>query len=518
MTHREEPVDVLVIGAGFGGLATALELAERGRSVELAEALNYPGGCASTFTRGGHSYESGATLTSGFAPGQLFRRWTDRHGLELRIEALDPVIEQRGPGGSLPLGPSRSELESHFLGLAGAPVEGLKRYFDLARRVSNLVWELLEHPELLPPLDAGACLGHLRRLPRSCPILPILGKSLHRVLTRYGIADWAPLRNHLEALCQITVQCGVGEAEAAFAMATAEYPHRGVAHLHGGLGTLARALLGAIEGLGGRATLSNRIRSLERRGEFWVAQGRRGPIRSRRVVLNLLPGAVSSLLEAGGPLGTNEQTALARLARLDRRLEDAWGACMLYRRVLPPEGASDRGLHLQLVDDPHRPLRDGNHVFCSISSAEADASVGTSRGARSMTVSTHVHRSEFDGGSPKEIATRIDAIHDRMRATIEARAPEWTRGQVSEFTASPRTFERFTGRPLGLVGGPPKKAGIRTWLQWGGQEPIRGLHLCGDTMFPGQSTLATALGGVRLAQRLDRKLGGRRTVAHSPAK
>jgi len=56
--------DFAVIGAGFGGLATALELARGGASVAIFEALKYPGGCASTFTRRGHQFESGATLGS----------------------------------------------------------------------------------------------------------------------------------------------------------------------------------------------------------------------------------------------------------------------------------------------------------------------------------------------------------------------------------------------------------------------------------------------------------------------
>ena len=61
--------DVAVIGAGFGGLGAALKLSEAGLRVGLVEALNSPGGCASTFKRRGYAFESGATLFSGFAEG-----------------------------------------------------------------------------------------------------------------------------------------------------------------------------------------------------------------------------------------------------------------------------------------------------------------------------------------------------------------------------------------------------------------------------------------------------------------
>ena len=61
-----EQADVVVIGAGFGGLSAALHFAEAGRDVVLFEALNYPGGCASTFERFGQRYESGATMFGAF--------------------------------------------------------------------------------------------------------------------------------------------------------------------------------------------------------------------------------------------------------------------------------------------------------------------------------------------------------------------------------------------------------------------------------------------------------------------
>jgi phytoene dehydrogenase-like protein len=82
MSSSSPPVyDAIVIGAGFGGLGAALGLAERGARVCLLEALRYPGGCASTFTKvvrdaEGHAqtcrFDAGATVVSGLAPHQLF--------------------------------------------------------------------------------------------------------------------------------------------------------------------------------------------------------------------------------------------------------------------------------------------------------------------------------------------------------------------------------------------------------------------------------------------------------------
>jgi phytoene dehydrogenase-like protein len=69
------------------------------------------------------------------------------------------------------------------------------------------------------------------------------------------------------------------------------------------------------------------------------------------------------------------------------------------------------------------------------------------------------------------------------RSSWRSVAPEWARDVRHELTASPRTFERFT-----------RRLGPRPVMQ--------GLWLVGDSVFPGQSTLATALGGVRTAARI----------------
>jgi len=97
------PVDVLVIGAGFGGLAAALALAEQGARVTLCEALAYPGGCACTFERKGVRWEAGATLFSGLGAGQLYGDWITRWDLPVTIDWIDPVFETRVPGLALPV-------------------------------------------------------------------------------------------------------------------------------------------------------------------------------------------------------------------------------------------------------------------------------------------------------------------------------------------------------------------------------------------------------------------------------
>lgn len=478
-----EDFDVVVIGAGFGGLAAALEATERGLKVGLCEALKYPGGCASTFTRDGVQYESGATLFSGLDEAQLFGQWRSRLDLPVHFDRLSVPIELRTPAMTLPVPADRSALIDSFCQMPDAPVRQIQSFFAEQAAVSEALWPIFDDPARLPPLSWRAIGWHLRRLHRYRVLPRLVGRPLLSVLRRHRLDDFAPLRHYLDALCQITVQASVAEAEAPFALSTMDYCFRGTGHIRGGIGALAWAMVEAIEGLGGSVMLSSRVRALKKDGGAWQIDTRGRRLRAPLVVANLLPQAAAGLLPVPPPA----------LARHGQRVAEGWGAAMLYRTARLSERSEP--FHLELVGDPDAPFIEGNHVFCSVSGR--DESERAPNGLRTMTASTHVPMARLRGLSQAEQADYIAGIQDAMRQTIAQRAPELAAGTVSELTASPRTFARFTRRPEGLVGGIPRRSGLWNYRGLLPRPVLPGLYLVGDSVFPGQSTLATAAGGVR---------------------
>lgn len=493
----DAPTEVIVVGAGFGGLGAALALAEAGAKVTVCEALRYPGGCASTFTRSGWTFEAGATLFAGFDPGQLFARLVERHQLNVETRALDPVVELRAPAVRLPVPARREAWIESLAGQPGAPAAAVRRFFTRQRQAADALLSLLDDERLLPPFDATALLRHIARSPRYLPLVPLVGRSLATVLARDGVDASLPLRLFCDAVCQITVQTSAAEAEAAVALSTLDYFFRGARHVVGGIGELAWALCRAVERLGGEIRFSDAVRAIRpARDGGWQVDTRRGRLVARAVVLDLLPQDALALLD-DAPAAAR---ARRQVAPLVAGVERGWGACMLYLGLDAGAPLPDGAHHLQLVGDASRPLTDGNHVFCSISAR--DERRGPIAGQRSVTCSTHV-RLPPPGEEPEAIA----AVQARMRETLAARAPELAGAVRFALTASPRTFARFVRRHRGYVGGIPRRAGLDNYRRLTPPALADGVWLVGDTIFPGQSTLAAALGGTKAAAAVLAHLG-----------
>lgn len=78
-------------------------------------------------------------------------------------------------------------------------------------------------------------------------------------------------------------------------------------------------------------------------------------------------------------------------------------------------------------------------------------------------------------------------------------------------SGTPVTFQRYTQRKLGWVGGFPQTSLFRTL----GPRVASNIWLVGDSIFPGQSTAAVSLGGLRVAEMVLKKLGITRKTSQS---
>jgi phytoene dehydrogenase-like protein len=69
-------------------------------------------------------------------------------------------------------------------------------------------------------------------------------------------------------------------------------------------------------------------------------------------------------------------------------------------------------------------------------------------------------------------------------------------------SGTPRTFEKYTGRADGMVGGIPLDRRVFPFRYPRPSTPFRGLYCIGDTFFPGQGLPGVTLGAMSVARRM----------------
>lgn len=138
-----EGYDVVVIGAGNGGLTASARLAQKGFNVLLLERHNVPGGCATSFCRGRFEFEVALHQLSGMGtpekPGPL-RMMLDNLGVldDLEFVEMDDLYHVAMPDGfRLTLKTSKDQVISELQERFPHEKEGIERFFDLVYSYAN---------------------------------------------------------------------------------------------------------------------------------------------------------------------------------------------------------------------------------------------------------------------------------------------------------------------------------------------------------------------------------------------
>lgn len=493
---------VMVIGAGVGGLTTAALLAAAGYTVTVLEGQSYPGGCASTFFHQGYRFDSGATVAGGFQPNGPHQLVGERLNLQWPVRQHDPAWVVHLPGYDIALTQDNHDVLRHF--------PHSERFWAAQSKIANLGWSLSAQGLPWPPTNAHEVLQLTRvgllNLPQDLLLLPLAFRSTYGWLQQHGLAQDQAFMRFVDAQLLISAQTTTRQANAVYSATALDLARQGVYHVRGGVGGLAETLVNQLRALGGEILYKQRVTQIHTDGGHVTGvsarHGRRGRdafMPADFIVANITPWSLDTLLGDASP---------RRLRQEAQQRRRGWGAFVLHVGVqadqLPP-GLPD---HHQIITTLDGPLGEGRSLFISIS-PEWDASRAPA-GHRAVTISTHTEvQPWWDLLARDEAAytARKNAYTETMLAAIEPVLPGFRRSIRLLLPGSPITYQFYTDRHLGMVGGLPQTSLLTAR---GPRTGLPNLRLVGDSIFPGQSTAGVTLGALRVAADVQRSLPLRR--------
>jgi C-3',4' desaturase CrtD len=487
----------IIIGAGIGGLATAAVLARRGLNVTVLEAQVYPGGCAGTFYHQGYRFDAGATVAGGFYPGGPMDLLAKSTGItRWPATPVEPAMRVHLPNNTLidRRGDER-RWEERLKAFGPQAVD----FWQWQERTADAMWDLALRLPSWPPKSVQDVMNLIQNG------LSWLGvDALQRIAM--GIIDDAvqpisrrlkgaseDLRLFVDAQLLISAQTTSQYANALFGAAALDLPRRGVVHLGGGMGSMAQELVQALERHGGQIHFRQEAtRVLTEKGDPVAVETKSGHHFDADMIVFNLP------VDNIAPLITHDLSG--ELRKSQQNSENRWSAFVVYLGVDENVIPKDLPLHHQIIAG--RPLGEGNSVFLSISPYWDPGRAPP--GKRAVTMSTHTLLEpwwQLHSEEPLAYKAKTTRYAHALITSGERVLPGLRESAELVLPGTPVTFQRFTGRARGWVGGYPQTH----LLRFRAPRLSPNLWMVGDSIFPGQSSAAVALGGLRVANMILRE-------------
>ena len=499
----------VVIGAGFGGLAAAIELASRGEPVVVVERAATPGGKARTVAVDGRSIDVGPTvLTMRWVFDELFERAGRRLEDAVTLTPSEIVARHAFDDGSrLDLHSDVDRSAGAIARLAGSPqADAYRRFAERGARIFDAVrgpFLEQEKPTLGALMKAGSRLG-LRGL-----------ASIDAHRTMWSVLSATFDDERLRALFgRYATYVGSSPFEAPGTLNLIAHVEReGVAVVHGGMAHLAASLADLAASMGVTFRYATSVRDIlltngRASGVVLDDDGAREAIAASAVIANV---DVATL--ASGALGAAGRTAF-RTPDARRRSLSAFTWAIVGRTTGFPlthhnvffsrdYAAEHRALfgRRELAAEPtvyvcaqDRPAHDaappaGDERLFVIVNAPATADV-------SSLGSAEVERCE-----ESMFATLAKAgLHVAPRAMVRA---------------TPTLFERLAPGSGGALYGEAAHGPLSGLARPSARTKVPGLFLAGGTAHPGPGVPMAALSG-RTAARAVLADRGARSHSHRP--
>ncbi len=491
---------IIIIGAGIGGLTTGAFLAKAGYKVTIFEANTYPGGCAGTFVHKGFRFEAGATVAGGYQPNGPHDIAGRELDIDWKVHQHDPAWVVHLSNRTIKLCQDNQDVMDNF---PETETFWNEQQFiaDMGWRLSaeGLPWTPMDIPELLQLAKVG-----LKYFPKDLSLIPFAFSSVRDWLKRRKFDKHTEFVRFLDAQLLISAQTTTQHTNALYGATALDLVRQGVYHVEGGIGGIADQLAEKFIELGGEIHYRHHVTKIEvNNGQVIGVHAHRGKRAKSTtfypadfVITNSTPWTLHQLLGEASPKKIQQEV---------QKRDTTYGAFVLHVGVKSDGFPKNIADHHQVVTQLEGKLGEGNTVFASMSPTW-DSSRAP-EGERAVTITTHTRVQDWWdllNNNKEAYGERKEAYTEKMLDAVESAIPGFKQSTTLVLQGTPITYEFYTGRKQGMVGGFAQTSLFKARNPSTG---IQNLRLVGDSIFPGQSTAGVTLGAMRVAKNVQRNLG-----------
>lgn len=507
-----ERYDVIVIGAGLGGLSSAAYLARKGHRVLLLERHNIPGGYATSFVRGRYEFEASLHELSGLgrpAEPSPLNRYFDYLGISDTVEFshCTDIYRSVFPSLDITLPMGREAHQDRLCQAFPHERRGIKRFlcriFTLDRELERLRDNLG-----IVDLSPGKALGLPLSSPNCVRYLPATwGKVLDRDIQDQGLKA---------VISQYWGYFGLPPSQLSFfffALGLASYIKFGAAYPKGRAQNLSNAFIKSFEASGGSSRFGCGVkRILVDSGQVCgVITDQDEHIEAGRVISNADP--LTTCLELVG----EEKVKASFFSRL-RSSRIGPSSLNVYLGIAkPPEelGLTDHEIFINDSFDTDSHFR----AMCALRTPEAFA-VTCYNGAypeisppgTSMVVLTTLQMgAPWYDIAPQDYRKTKNRLAEELLLKTEKVLPGLREYIEVLEVSTPLTNIRYSGNPGGSIYGFCQSPYDHTILRVPPRGPLKGLFFTGAWSQPGGGYEPAIISGLTAGRMVESKITGKRT-------
>ena len=485
---------VFVIGAGIAGLTSAAILSKLGLSVTLIEAHKQSGGCAGTFIRNGYIFDVGATQVAGLESGGIHSRIFNFLQIDNPdASLLDPSCIVDLNDGSKPI--NIWYERSKWISERKRQFPGSERFWELCNLIHQSNWKFANNDPVLPIRNFWDFSQFTNALnPQNLLTGFLLRSSMYDLLKMCGSDKDKRLIKFLNLQLKLYSQENVYRTAALYGctvLQMSQRPH-GLWHLRDSMQALSSALEESLKRTNAKILFNQKVNLLEydSQKKLWKINSLKGnkvnEYFAHDVIYSAPPQGLLNLL-------ANQKENYLNYQKRLKNLPKPSGALVFYS-ALKKESIKDiSSNHYQFVSEEFGSL------FISLSE---DGDGRAPLGEITLIASIFTKTDDwFDLEKDQYIFKKnqyLNKISKALEEKFNIDSEDWLHRELS----TPRSFERWTNRPNGIVGGLGQNPDIFGLFGLSSRTPFEGLWLCGDSIYPGEGTAGVSQSALMVSKQI----------------